>query len=139
MQNSQLTYFHILGVLPHATDEEVRQSYYRLAHNWHPDKYKHKNKKMVEQRFKMINRAYVHLKTKPQREAYARFIKQRIMRERTMTAQNAVVTTKKLPVARTQNKKRTSGFLILLKEVLWPFVPAQNLSKAPMTQEAHYG
>ena len=138
MQNSQLTYFHILGVLPHATDEEVRQSYYRLAHNWHPDKNKHKNKKLVEQRFKMINRAYVHLKTKPQREAYARFIKQRIMRERAMVARNAVTTTKP-PVARTQNKKRTSGFLVLLKEVLWPFVPAQNLSKAPMTQEAHYG
>jgi len=40
-----------------ATLEEIKRSYRKLAHKYHPDKHNAKNKKEFEETFKKINRA----------------------------------------------------------------------------------
>jgi curved DNA-binding protein CbpA len=66
----QPTYYDILGLSPEtATDEAVRRVYRTLAYRWHPDR-NPQNKAAAENALRMLNEAYMHLKTAPQRRAY---------------------------------------------------------------------
>jgi len=54
----------ILGVPPHASQEEIRSAYRRLAGRYHPDKVAHLGKEfqeLAEKRFKEIQNAYDRL------------------------------------------------------------------------------
>lgn len=57
-------YYKILGVNPDASEEEIRQAYYKLAHKYHPDKGGDPEK------FKEINEAYQVLSDKEKRRQY---------------------------------------------------------------------
>jgi len=57
-------YYKILGVSEDASEEEIREAYYRLAHKYHPDKGGDAEK------FKEINEAYQVLSDKEKRAKY---------------------------------------------------------------------
>lgn len=61
-------YYKILGVERGASDEEIKKSYRKLAHQHHPDK-----SGGNEEKFKEINEAYQVLSDKNKRETYDRF------------------------------------------------------------------
>lgn len=61
-------YYQILQVSPHATGEEIKKSYRRLAFKYHPDK--NQNDKLTEAVFKEINEAYEVLSDPNKREEY---------------------------------------------------------------------
>jgi len=48
-------YYHVLGVAPTATDEEIKKAFRTLARKYHPDVAK--DKKTAEEKFKQINEA----------------------------------------------------------------------------------
>lgn len=61
-------YYQILGVPKNAGDDEIKRTYRKLAHQYHPDKNKGDDKK-----FKEINEAYQVLGNKEKKEQYDRF------------------------------------------------------------------
>lgn len=61
-------YYEILGVPKNASDDEVKQAYRKLAHQYHPDKNRGDDKK-----FKEINEAYQVLGNREKREQYDKF------------------------------------------------------------------
>jgi curved DNA-binding protein CbpA len=70
------TYYEILGVKPGASDKEIKQAYYRLARDLHPDKAANdEERKKHEQLFADISKAYNVLKEKARREEYDRTLK----------------------------------------------------------------
>ncbi len=64
-----VSYYEILGVSPHASDEEIKKSYRKLAMQCHPD-HNQQYKKVAEMRFRLINEAYSHLKSREKRTRY---------------------------------------------------------------------
>ena len=76
------TYYEILDVRPGASDKEIKQAYYRLARDLHPDKAANKEeRKKYEQLFAEISKAYNVLKEKSRREEYDRASKRDEERE----------------------------------------------------------
>ena len=61
-------YYQILGISRDASSEEIKKAYYKLAHQYHPDKGTGDEKK-----FKEINEAYQVLSNKEKRAQYDRF------------------------------------------------------------------
>lgn len=61
-------YYKILGVEKNASPDEIKKAYYKLAHEYHPDK-----KGGNEARFKEVNEAYQVLSNKDKRTQYDRF------------------------------------------------------------------
>src|SRR5438105_10347511 len=64
-------YYEILGVTRTATDQDLKSSYRRLAHQHHPDK--NPNDPHAEERFKEAAEAYAVLSDPEQRARYDRF------------------------------------------------------------------
>jgi molecular chaperone DnaJ len=64
-------YYEILGVERRATPEEIKKSYRRLAHRFHPDK--NPNDPEAETRFKEASEAYAVLSDAEKRATYDRF------------------------------------------------------------------
>src|SRR2546430_7809706 len=64
-------YYEILGVTRTATDQDLKSSYRRLAHQHHPDK--NPNDPHAEERFKEAAEAYAVLSDPEQRSRYDRF------------------------------------------------------------------
>jgi len=60
-------YYEILGVKKTASPEEIRKAFYKLAHQYHPDKGGN------EAKFKEINEAYQVLSNKEKRNQYDQF------------------------------------------------------------------
>lgn len=135
MKKKIRTYYDVLGIGPDATDFDVRASYRALARIWHPDR-NPMNRTEAEQRFQLIHKAYMFLKTAPQRDAYDRRLKAEAMQK--VIAGNA----KNTPPAREKNIQKLqrksrevsvprepgmlSKTIVNLKEILWPIAPAQN-------------
>lgn len=63
-----LDYYEILGVSKSATPEEIKKSFRRLAHKFHPDK-----KTGDEKKFKELNEAYQVLSNPQKRKQYDQF------------------------------------------------------------------
>ena len=64
-------YYEVLGVSPSATEQELKTSYRRLAHQYHPDK--NQSDPEAEERFKEAAEAYAVLSNSEQRQRYDRF------------------------------------------------------------------
>jgi molecular chaperone DnaJ len=64
----QKDYYKILGVEKGASSEDIKKAYYKLAHQYHPDK-----KGGDEAKFKEVNEAYQTLSDKDKRAQYDRF------------------------------------------------------------------
>jgi curved DNA-binding protein len=65
-------YYQLLGVNRHATPEEIKKAYRKLAQKYHPDKAKG-NKKEAEAQFKKISEAYAVLSNPEKRKEYDEF------------------------------------------------------------------
>lgn len=56
--------YEILGLLPGASEEEIKQAYRKLVKVWHPDGFIDPQKKLeAEEKTKIINAAYLKLKS----------------------------------------------------------------------------
>ncbi|MCK9578157.1 molecular chaperone DnaJ [bacterium] len=64
----QKDYYQILGVSKTSSPDEIKKAYYKLAHQYHPDK-----KGGNEEKFKEVNEAYQILSDKDKRAQYDRF------------------------------------------------------------------
>lgn len=63
-----IDYYKILEVSKHATDEEIKKSYRKLAMKWHPDR--NSNSKDAEEKFKDIKQSYETLSDPYKRKQY---------------------------------------------------------------------
>ena len=64
-------YYEVLGVSRSATEQELKTSYRRLAHQYHPDK--NQSDPEAEEKFKEAAEAYAVLSNPEQRQRYDRF------------------------------------------------------------------
>ena len=64
-------FYAVLNVSREATDDEIKQSYRRLAQQWHPDK--NGGSKDAEEKFKTVAEAYDVLRDPQKRAAYDRY------------------------------------------------------------------
>src|SRR3989344_2306443 len=62
-----MDYYEILGITKNASQEEIKKSFHKLAHKYHPDKGGDENK------FKEINEAYQELSDAQKRQQYDQF------------------------------------------------------------------
>lgn len=72
-----MNYYKILNVNKNATEQEIKQSYRKLALKWHPDK-NIENKELATKKFKEITEAYQILKDPQSRYNYDNEINQNI-------------------------------------------------------------
>ncbi|XP_069770837.1 dnaJ homolog subfamily B member 6b isoform X2 [Narcine bancroftii] len=68
-------YYQVLGVQKHASQEEIKKSYRKLALKWHPDK-NLDNKEEAESKFKQLAEAYEVLSDSSKRDIYDRYGKE---------------------------------------------------------------
>ncbi|MGB4057845.1 MAG: J domain-containing protein [Alphaproteobacteria bacterium] len=67
--SASVCYYDVLQVSPRSSDEDVKRAYRRLAMVYHPD-LNPQNRNVAELRFRLINEAYAHLKTRERRMRY---------------------------------------------------------------------
>lgn len=66
-------YYEVLGVSKTASTEEIKESYRKLALQWHPDRVGLSRKKEAEEKFKEISEAYAVLSDENKRAQYDQF------------------------------------------------------------------
>ena len=69
-------YYDVLQVSSRSSDDEIKRAYRRLAMVYHPD-LNPQNRSVAELRFRLINEAYAHLKTRERRARYNHIQKSR--------------------------------------------------------------
>lgn len=127
MTKRAANFYDVLGLSPQATDEQVRVAYRTLAKRWHPDQ-NPQNRDKAHVYCALLNKAYAHLRTAPQRRAYDRYL-QSLRPATTARAAQLPAGTRRIP-ARTNNSrnsyKRENGVLSILREIFWPLAPYQQ-------------
>jgi DnaJ-class molecular chaperone len=119
MKKGGATFYDVLGLSPQATDADVRGAYRMLALRWHPDR-NPQNRSAAHTYCALLNRAYAHLRTAPQRRAYDRYLAGLAQARRRPALHSR-------PQKQTQkNEPRREGFLSILKEIFWPLAPYQQ-------------
>ncbi|KAK2524226.1 Dnajb6 [Columba livia] len=68
-------YYEVLGVQKHASAEDIKKAYRKLALKWHPDK-NPDNKEEAERQFKQVAEAYEVLSDAKKRDIYDRYGKE---------------------------------------------------------------
>nr|XP_033787492.1 dnaJ homolog subfamily B member 6 [Geotrypetes seraphini]XP_033787493.1 dnaJ homolog subfamily B member 6 [Geotrypetes seraphini] len=68
-------YYDVLGVQRHASPEDIKKAYRKLALKWHPDK-NPDNKEEAERRFKEVAEAYEVLSDSKKRDIYDKYGKE---------------------------------------------------------------
>src|SRR5260370_37048459 len=71
MATNKRDYYEVLGVNHSATEQDLKKSYRRLAHQYHPDK--NQSDPEAEEKFKEAAEAYAVLSDPDQRHRYDRF------------------------------------------------------------------
>src|SRR6476646_11067715 len=71
MAINKRAYYEVLGVSRSTSDQELKTSYRRLAHQYHPDK--NQSDPEAEEKFKEAAEAYAILSNAEQRQRYDRF------------------------------------------------------------------
>ncbi len=69
-----VSYYDVLQISPRSGDDEIKRAYRRLAMVYHPD-LNPQNRSVAELRFRLINEAYAHLKTREKRALYKNRLK----------------------------------------------------------------
>lgn len=103
MKKTAITYYDVLNLSPRATDDEVRRAYRALALRWHPDR-NPQNRDTATRYTAMLNAAYAHLRTVPQRQAYDRYLLSLIAQ-------------------RQKEKNECNDALTIIREIFWPLAP----------------
>ena len=91
------SYYDILKISSDASDADVKRAYHELAKIYHPD-LNPQNRSMAEHRFRLLNEAYMQLRTHKNRQAYNQSMR--------LTANN--------------DNRSTHGFLAQIGEIFWP-------------------
>ncbi|XP_006866946.1 PREDICTED: dnaJ homolog subfamily B member 7 [Chrysochloris asiatica] len=65
-------YYEVLGVHRHASSEDIKKAYHKVALQWHPDK-NLENKEEAERRFKEVAAAYEVLSNDEKRDIYDKY------------------------------------------------------------------
>jgi curved DNA-binding protein CbpA len=104
MNQNDMTYYDILKVSPHASDEDVREAYCLMAKIFHPDQ-NPKRQSVARKRFQKINEAYLALKTSEKRRQYNNVIAQKNIMS--LSANN-------------DNTSEKTGILAQMAQIFWP-------------------
>lgn len=130
-QNQFVNYYEVLQVSPRATDKEIKQAYYKLAKQFHPDRNPGQGK-LAELRFRLINEAYASLKSPSARACYNAILRKH-NRTRKLTAGNDNGTVSQRnetegagPSGQATWMRRT---LHTVREILWPFASGPSQDK----------
>jgi curved DNA-binding protein CbpA len=76
-----ISYYDILEISPQASDLDIKDAYRRLAFAYHPDR-NPLDRGVAELRFRLINEAYSHLKTREKRMRYNQILRKQISTRR---------------------------------------------------------
>jgi len=68
----RLTFYHVLGVEPDATEQDIRTAFRRLALKHHPDRFRGDDRQRAEKQFQSITEAFNVLSNAESREKYDR-------------------------------------------------------------------
>jgi DnaJ-class molecular chaperone len=81
-----INYYTILELKSFVIEREIKKSYRKLAHKYHPDKNPEEKKIESEEKFKEINEAYEVLINKEKREIYDQQLKEYLQSQEIVTA-----------------------------------------------------
>jgi DnaJ-class molecular chaperone len=110
MKHQTVTYYDILELPIRASDTDVRNAYYALAKRWHPD-LNIENRALAEKQFAAIHKAYLQLRSAPQRQAYNRALLKSLQSKKQAPRSDSRIMFKFM-----------RPYLIMCRDIFWPFV-----------------